>query len=234
MMRSAAIRALLAAAVLCLAGCSSEHRVTGPLPLPGPPFTPNSPSNAILVFDWGWDHRDLDALRNVLAGDLLFVFAPGDSAGNAFPDQRINREEMLEILHHLFVGGGPVPPATSIHLVLDNGPPLPDSRPGKDPKWHKEFETSVYLTIMVGSSTEYRVTGNARFFVVRGDSAAIPADLAVGPDSTRWYIQQWNDETLNGPAGALGSLAVMPLSSSDTTWGQILALYYGAPAAARP
>jgi len=31
--------------------------------------------------------------------------------------------------------------------------------------------------------------------MTRGDSAAIPGDLGVGPDSTRWYLDRWIDKT---------------------------------------
>ena len=232
-MRSASVRALLVAVVvLCLAGCSTEHRVTGPLPWQPP--AANSPSNAIRLFEWGWNHRDLGAFRDVLTGDFRFVFALGDSAGNQFRDDPIGREDLLACLEHLFTGGGSSPPATSITLNLDPTlRALPDSRPGKNPTWHKEIVTSVDLTIKTGGDQEYRIMGNARFFVVRGDSAVIPAELAVGPDSTRWYIQQWNDETLMGAGGTLRALPAMPQPAHNTTWGDVLALYCQVPGAAR-
>lgn len=230
-MRSAAICALLAAAVLCLTGCSTEHHVTGPLPARAP-MAPraDSPSNAIRLFEWGWEHRDLGAFRDVLAGDFLFVFTLGDSAGYPVRHAPFGREQMLLCLTHLFVGGGSAPPATSIALTLDPTlRALPDSRVGKNGKWHKEIVTSVDLTIKLEDLTEYRVTGYARFFVVRGDSAVIPGDLVAEPDSTRWYIDQWNDETLGGAARTLQALPVAPLPTGNATWGEILALYYQAP-----
>jgi hypothetical protein len=109
-----------------------------------------------------------------------------------------------------FVGGGSAPPATSITLNLDPTlRPLPDSRLGKDPKWHKEIVTTVDLTIKVEGDQQYRIMGNARFYVVRGDSALIPAELGFPPDSNRWYIDQWNDETLTG-AGLAALLQTGP------------------------
>ena len=224
-MRTTSCRALLAAALLCLAGCSTVHHVTGPLPWAPP--APNSPSNAIRLFEWGWNHRNLDAFENLLTADFRFVFAPNDSAGNPFRDAPIGREEMLACLEHLFSGGGPAPPATSIHLVLDPALiALPDSRPDMNPRWHKEILTSVDLTIRTGDLTEYRVTGNARFVVVRGDHAILPAGSGLGPDSTRWYLLQWNDETLTGGGALARALPAMPLSAGNPTWGQILAFYY--------
>jgi hypothetical protein len=233
--RSASFRAAFVGVVaLALSGCSIEHHVTGPLPVRAP--LPNSPSNAIRLFEWGWNRRDLGAFRKVLAGDFRFVFALGDSAGGQFHDDPIGRTEMLGILEHLFVGGGSVPPATSIVLAFDPTLlPLPDSRPGLDPEWHREIVTSVDLTIKTEAGAEYHIEGNARFFVVRGDSAVIPADLAakgIGHHSTRWYIQQWNDETLQGGT-LLRARPALPQPARNTTWGDILALYYPVPGSPR-
>jgi len=230
-MRSASVRnLLLAAAVLCLAGCSTEHHVTGPLPwdISAPAPQPNSPQTAVRLFQWGWNYRDVGAISAVLSQDFRFVFALGDSAGNQFPDHSIGREEMLTCLGNLFVGGGTAPPARSIVLVFDSTlRPVADSRPGMNPRWHKEIVTSVDLTVKTEDDQEYRILGNARFFVVRGDSALVPSESGVGPDSTRWYIDQLNDETLQGFNGALARvLPAMPQPSRNHTWGELLAIYY--------
>jgi hypothetical protein len=232
-MRSTAVRTLLAAVLaLGLSGCSVEHRVTGPLPWQPQPPVADSPTNAIRVFEWGWNHRDLGAFRGLLTDDFRFVFALGDSAGNAYRDDPITREWMLGCLTHLFVGGGSAAPAERIALAFD--PTLrvfPDSRPGKAPRWHKEILTGVDLAIKTEDGAEYRIMGNARFFVVRGDSAMIPAGLGAGPDSTRWYLQQWNDETLSGAGSAsLGEVVTAglraTLPATNSTWGRFLALYH--------
>ena len=230
-MRSAIFPVVLAVAI---AGCSVGHQVTGPPPGPSAPVA-NSPTKAIRLFEWGWDHRDLATFENLLTDDFRFVFALADSAGNLFPDHGMDRWPLLFCLQHLFTGGGLASPATSISLVLDPRLiALPDSRAGRNPRWHKEILTSVDLTIKTEDLTEYAVTGHARFFVVRGDSAILPAELGVGPDSTRWYIQQWNDETLRDaiaaapdPAGSANLLAPQP--AHQVTWGRILAYYYWGP-----
>ena len=59
--------------------------------------------------------------------------------------------------------------------------------------------------------------------MVRGDSAAIPAELGFGPDSTRWYIERWEDETLSSGSRTLPVAAPQP--ARNTTWGMILTLY---------
>jgi hypothetical protein len=218
-----------------------------------PPPTPNSPQNVIRLFEWCWNNRDITAYREIFTDDFRFIFALGDSAGNLFRDEPVTREMELNIARNLFVGGGSAPPATSIVLALD--PTLramPDSRPGKNPRWHNEILTSVDLTIKTEDGAEYRILGDARFFVVRGDSALIPKELGFGPDSTRWYIDQWHDETLQGastailaPAGPGSSRAARPAGQLtvsavgrrpganaalidrpyEMTWGELNALY---------
>jgi hypothetical protein len=166
-----------------------------------PPPTPNSPQNVIRLFEWCWKNRDITVYPRIFTDDYRFVFALGDSAGNPDRDKPWLREDEVNSARNLFVGGGSASPASSISLTLDPTlRALPDSRPGKNPTWHKEIVTSVDLAIKTEDGADYRIVGDARFFVVRGDSALIPSDLGVAPDSTRWWIEQWNDETLRGPS----------------------------------
>jgi hypothetical protein len=191
--------------LLGMSGCFNpfDPRIAPTTGIYVPPPTPNSPQNVIRLFEWCWKNRDITVYKEILTEDFRFVFALGDSAGNQFRDEPVTREMELNIARNLFVGGGSAPPASSIFLVLDPTlRALPDSRPGKNPKWHNEIVTSVDLSIKTDGGAEYRIMGNARFFVVRGDSARIPQELGFRPDSTRWYIDQWNDETLQGGAAA--------------------------------
>jgi hypothetical protein len=221
-----------------------------------PPPTPNSATNVIRLFEWCWKNRDITVYKEIFTDDFRFIFALGDSAGNLFRDEPVTREMELNIARNLFVGGGSAPPATSILLSLDPTlRALPDSRPGKNPRWHNEIVTSVDLTIKTEDGAEYRIVGNARFFVVRGDSALIPQELGFKSDSTRWYIDQWHDETLQGssatapePSGPQALLAARigllrggstatstprrPLVSAaespqpfEMSWGELNALY---------
>ena len=173
-----------------------------------PPPTPDTPQGVIRLFEWCWNNRDISTYKEIFTADFRFVFALGDSAGNQFRDDPVTREMELTIARNLFVGGSTAPPATSIYLSLDPTlRPLADSRDGKNAKWHKEIVTSVDLTIKTEGDQEYRIIGNARFFVVRGDSALIPQELSFKPDSNRWYIDQWNDETLPASGGTTLTLA---------------------------
>lgn len=221
----------VAALVLLAAGCGEDHTPTRPA-IPTSPPTPNSPASVVRLFEWCWDQRSQTQINSVFTIDLRFVFALGDSAGNAYRDAPFNREDMLIATRNLFVGGGPEPPATSIVLGLD---PvlmvLPDRRPGRDPKWHKEIPSSVDLTVRT-MEREYRIMGGVRFFVVRGDSALLPPELVAAgatPDSARWYLEEWRDETLDGGAVAAGAHAD-PGSTQPAThgsWGALLAVYRG-------
>jgi hypothetical protein len=107
------------------------------------------------------------------------------------------------IAENMFVGSAERPPAEQITLLFDKSlVPFADSRPGKDPKWHKQIRTSVDLKVRIDSGNTVEVTGNALFFITRGDSAAIPKELisrGFKPDSLRWWIDRWEDETLGGP-----------------------------------
>jgi hypothetical protein len=221
-------RVAVLAAALMLFGCSTRHTVTRPGPVTPEPPVADSPANALRRFEWAWDHRDTLILSTVLADDFRFAFANGDSAGGTLPGGSMDRTELLCTARNLFVGGGSEPPATNIVLDLDSIlVSLPDSRAGMAAGWHREILSGVDLTIQVGSVQQYRVMGSARFFVVRGDSVAIPAGLAARvavPDSTRWYLQQWDDATLAG-GSILRAVAARPQPSGSTTWGQILALY---------
>jgi len=221
-----------------------------------PPPKPNSPQNVIRLFEWCWKNRDITVYKEIFTDDFRFVYALADSAGNLFLDDPVTREMELTMARNLFVGGGSAPPASSISLVLDPTlRALPDTRAGKNPRWHNEIVTSVDLAIKTEDGTEYRVVGDARFFVVRGDSALIPQGLGLGPDSTRWYIDRWHDETLKESAARApdpadpGSLqaartfgrvtgsavervtsrsrapAALTAQPFEMTWGELTALY---------
>ncbi len=227
--RNTPIVLIALAGALVLAGCGGGSKSTAPV-VPTPP-SPTSPQNVVLRFAWGWNHMDEESFRQILTGDFKFAFQLGDSAGNPFPNRAFGRDTLLTCVQHIFSGGGAEPKADRITLTLD--PALivvNDSRPGKNPTWHKQITTSVNF-YMKADSVEYRIGGNARFFVVRGDSAVIPADLAaqgVGPDPNRWYMDRWEDQTINviPPAPpARATYPARPAATQNITWGAILALY---------
>lgn len=181
---------LLAAGLVlsALEGCAT--RTVTPEPIDQPPAASSS-AGAVQRFAWAMNHKDPETIRGLLTDDFLFVSAGLDSAGNP---GRIGHDRtwMSEALAALLDS------SSSVSLVLDqNLIPFPDSRPGRDPRFHKQIRTSIQLTVR--DSTNIDVGGNALFFVTRGDSAAIPRELvsqSVKADSTTWWIDRMEDETL--------------------------------------
>jgi hypothetical protein len=184
---------------------SSQRAASIPAP------APNSPANVVKLFAWCWLNRDPSLYSEIFTDDYRFQFAPNDSAGNPYRDSPWIREYELSSALHMFSGGTDRPPASDIKITISELLVVnPDPRPGKLAKWHRSVRTPVDLKITFdqnGSPEVNSVAGYALFFVVRGDSAVIPPELVAqgfGPDSTRWWIERWEDET----AGATGSPAI--------------------------
>jgi len=197
---------LAALLLLGLAGCFNpfDPRIAPTTGVYVPPPTPDSPQGIVRLFAWCWVNRDATMYQQLFTSDYVFVFASGDSAGHRYRDAPWTRDDELSMARNFFQGGGNASPASSITLALDPTLyPVADSRLGKNPKWHKEVPTSVNLQIQTEDGASYNVTGNTTFHVVRGDSALIPSDLSLKSDSTRWYIDEWED-------GTLGSTALTP------------------------
>ena len=218
---------------LALAGCSDSGRPL--VTQPGEPNPlPSSPTMAVRSLEWCWDHRDAGAYAELLTEDFSFRCADPDSAGNAFLGRQFTRLDELESVRRLFLGGGSNPPAKFISLQLDQELiPEPDGRPGKgSTTFHRVIVSSVVLRIDT-RELDFLVAGAVRFFLVRGDSALIPAELIARghrPDSTRWYIERWEDETVGlgaaaarAQAGDAGLPRTMP--PSNTTWCSVKAIY---------
>ena len=222
--------ASLLAALLVLAGCSG--RITDPHALLAslqPPrstsIAPDSPKTLLDALAHAWNDLDPGQYPELFTDDYQFVFSSADSAGNPFRDRTLTREDELAIAEHLFVTGtASNPPAQKIVLTFDRTfIPEPDSRPGKTYPWHLEVKRNVVLSVDTPDRA-FRITGAARFFLVRGDSAAIPPDLAARgfrPDPNRWWIERWEDETLDTGASPADS----PTPTHTTTWGSLKALY---------
>jgi hypothetical protein len=222
MHRTLAASAAILLAVLA-AGCAEgPERLVVPAPHP----VADSPTRAIETLQWAYEHRQVELYRALFTEDFEFVFATEDSAGNAYRSVPWRREDESISARNLFVGGSATEePATRITLTI-HGPlvDLSDPRPGHDPTVHRVVDADVSLTI-VRPSGAFEVRGASRFLVVRGDSAQVPTGLPAG--ATRWYIERWDDLTLQG--GAAAAAAVPPrygaLPASVTTWGRIKILY---------
>lgn len=209
--------ASLAVAALAIAGCFNPfvpdvltQRVTTVAP------SPTSPQDAVKLFEWCWVNRGVEEYKELFTDDYIFKSAALDSAGNGTRDVLTRRTDEIETAENMFIGSAERPPAARITLNFDrNLVPFDDTRAGKNPIWHKTIRTSVDLKVDVDDGNSLEVTGYALFFLVRGDSAAIPAELKARgfkPDSLRWWIERWEDETL--PTSGVSARRARPGASN--------------------
>ena len=206
---------LLALVALLAASCESTNDVA---PIPPPPVA-QSPIGAMFLLEWSWENLEYAKLPGLFTEDYRFVFAAADSAGSGYQNVPWTREDELIASNNCFQS------ARSIALTLERTPlVLDDDRPGKDPRWHKTIRTQASVLAIVQTNygrVDVEMLGHAKFYFVRGDSALIPPDLVAQgyqPDSTVWWIDRWEDETLPG----LGASAQPARAMS---WGAFKVLF---------
>ena len=224
----AALALLLLAAAAAVPGCTKRTTAPAVPPPQGP--APDSPKSTLLALKWALEHLDFATARSLFTDDFVFVFAETDSAGNTFRETPWGRDDEMASHLHMFVGGSATePPVDRITLEFTNTLiAFPSIVPGDHPDLHKTIRAEVHLRIVRGESV-LEVRGPGLFYFVRGDSAAIPQDLideGFGPDSTRWWIERWEDETVSSGAATAARVpraATMPAQSS--TWGAVKAMY---------
>ena len=222
----AALPVLLAA----LAGCST--RIVLPVaPEPDEPPVAATPAAALSRLSWSWKHRALEPCRDLFACDYEFVFAPGDSAGIRFRGRPWTRPDEIDFARHLFETGSATASAASyVALDMEDDPPtLSDDRPGRDPRWHRRIETP-FVAVVEAPGREFRMLGIETFYFVRGDSACIPQELrdrGYGPDSTRWWIERWEDCSVSTTRAGAPPSRAQPLR--PTTIGAVKAEYLDSP-----
>jgi len=182
----------LVVALVALGACSKK--TTAPA-LPGDPApAPDTPRHAVDLFRWSWGHKSIDRFRELFTDDLVFTAYYIDTATMAPATFERNRQEIIDSVAMVFA----TPAAIRLdYLAID--PDSDDPRPGKDPGWHRLINVRFNLAITVpGTPGSYIAHPVEEFFLVRGDSAVIPAELAsrgFGPDPKRWYISDWTDRT---------------------------------------
>jgi hypothetical protein len=213
--------ALGAIAVL---GCGCATTLVTPEPVDEPPPA-SSAAAAVQRFAWGFNHKDVEVVRGLLTDDFQFITAGLDSAGN--PD-RVPVPNVPNVRAWFLAALAAMSDSSSsMSMVLDrNLVAFPDTRAGKAPRFHKQIRSSADVRVRFRAPDGHvEVTGNLLFFVTRGDSAAIPADLigrGFKPDSTRWWLDRIEDETLVGAAAV--SSATQP--SGRITFGLLLEYFY--------
>jgi len=184
-----------------------------------PPPVPNTAQNTLRLLEWAYNHKAIDEYRELFTADYRFVFSDLDSNGAAYRDVPWTRDDEIISTSKLFLGGdADQPAATDIRLTLDRNFQLTaDGRPGKNAKWHKSIATQVVLHILLSDGHVDDVTGQVKFFLVRGDSALIPDDLPLAPDSLRWWIDRWEDQTAQGGGTLLWAPGASSLTSAPST-----------------
>jgi hypothetical protein len=231
--RSGLATALPAYVVLALSllGCSSSSRLPTAVSAVRAP-DPNTPVAAVEFLQWCWTHRDIAHYHQVFTDDFSFAFTAADTAGDPFLQApwTWTREDEIISAQHIFGA------ASSITLPFEADlHDQPDLRPGKTDPVHRQVQiANLTLTINRKDGGGYRVTGGALFYLVRGDSAAIPQELedrGFKPVPTRWYVERWEDQTGYGavPASATGERApaapARPLPTRKLSWGGIKLQY---------
>jgi hypothetical protein len=213
-----------------------------PVVAPSPDAKPDSPANALRLLEWSYNNRSIAWCTELFARDYQFVFSPLDTVGLRYQDTPWGRDDELISTAHLFSGGSTqMGPASRISFTLDrNFLVYPDPRSSDwDPEGrrHKKVVTQILVSVETADGHAFVILGAATFYLVRGDSADIPADLVARgfrPDSTRWWITRWDDE--EGPGGGTpdharaGRVAepppvLAPLPASNKTLGWLKAMY---------
>ena len=224
------VMVLLVSGPCLIAGCS--HTPTAPkttLPAPSPPATPLAVATYLRDC---WRERSISGYELLPTEDFRFEFASGDSAGTYYSGTPWTRGDELATAEHLFVSGtASQPPVSSIAIDFTSPPTdSADPRPGMNPRWHRLVTMAASIRFYFADGG-FEITGPSQFFVVRGDSAEIPADMiaaGVKPDTTRWWLERWTDETFHAysavPARS-GSPSARALATKSSSWGSIKALY---------
>jgi hypothetical protein len=191
--------AAFAIAMICIAACD-QAPPTATIPEPMPEA--NSPENTLRLLAWSYNHRDLDTYRTLFTADYRRIHTNLDSSGAGYRAIPWTRDDEIASAERIFRS------ASSIDFRLGpNFQVQADARPGKNARWHKVISTSFSLRIVM-NQVPIESSALLRFFFVRGDSALIPDDVPLLPDSARWFIDRWEDQSASGSTTAVhGSVA---------------------------
>jgi len=184
-----------------------------------------SPTAALQAFQWRVLNREPDGIAGLVAEDFRLGLVDLDSTGTPPVDTTRasveRRTGFLAAWRNLLVGAPARPPAAHVLLDLDpNFVAIGDMRPGKDPRVHQDVSTACEFQVIGDEGNLYQSHALLRFHLVRGDSVAIPPDqgsLGAARDSTRWWIEGVDDESLPGPAN--------PQPTHAVRFAELLALY---------
>lgn len=180
----------LVLAGLSLPGCSDYAAGTFTPPNNTPVAT--TPLGALQVVQYAWTH--LDTLRYARLFPTDYLYGSPDTVGGKVWD----RAEELAFARHLFVTGetDPAERASAITWTFISVPVIePDARPGRIFPWHRQAIGEIGVIVSTVSGITTTMSGPQAFYLVRGDSARITAEMqAAGmpADSNHWYVEEWD------------------------------------------
>jgi PKD repeat protein len=157
------------------------------------PPSPSSPGQAVALLKWCWEHRDPDRYRELFTADFRFVTTSD-------PDSVWTRDQEVSAAAALFGSGVPRQAGADLITLELLGDPVPGSAylPGRPYPWHQQLLVpDVRLRVYRQDGSILTGSGRTFFYLVRGDFADIPQEMrdrGFVPDSTRWYIDRWEDE----------------------------------------
>ncbi len=175
-----------------------------------------------------WSRRDTSLYRTLFTSDFSFGFAPGDTTGARFGADGWGRDDEIGAARRMFALGCGVAPAFRAADLnwTSTLVSVPDDRPGRASRWHQRVDTGFALRAYI-DNVVWDVGDVVTFFLTRGDSARLEGVPGATPDSTRWYVDRWEERESAG--GSLVSLrAVSPaqtLPSGRRYWGELKVLY---------
>ena len=181
--------------------------------------SPTTPQNAVKLFEWCWVNRGVEEYKELFTDDYVFRSAELDSAGNGTREVLTRRNDEIGTAQNMFVGSAERPPAAKINLSFDrNLVPNADTRADHDGEWFRTVRTSVDLKVEIEEGNILEVTGYALFYLARGDTAVIPADIRSRfpkKDRNRWWIDRWEDETIGSNLAAALARRARPNATQD-------------------
>ena len=167
------------------------------------PPVPSTPTDALALLKWCWESRDVALYHELFADNYQYFYDAGNPAGAPYRITPWTREDELASGTNLFVGGGSLhAPASSVTFSFTDGPTLQPSAGGLASPWHQQYAAQWALDITCTDGSTLHGEGQSKWFLVRGDSAAIPQELkdrGFTADPNRWYIERWLEQQSNAP-----------------------------------
>ncbi len=217
------------AVAIVLPGCGGGSKKTTQPPPPSGPPNPNSPTNAVLLLQYAIQHRDTSLYKQLFPTEYQFTIQAGDTAAtNYFAGNWGYLEERI-FATHLFDAGSTVGGAHATAITMPFSPTtLTDAAVvGKNATFHRRVDVQIVLTVTKSDNSAEQIVGGTTFFLVRGDSASLPADLisaGVQATSGRWFVEGWSALT----GGVSPALALRPARSAGVglpTLGELKVRY---------